>query len=61
MWTIQNTTTRTFPCISRRMVRVTLSPPSDWTLMGSMLGLDVKEGAWSRERGVPRANEKRRG
>lgn len=42
----------TLPCISSLMVRVTFSPPSDWTLMGSMLGLDVKEGAWSRERGV---------
>lgn len=43
---------RTLPCISSLMVRVTFSPPSDWTLMGSMSGLDVKEGAWSRERGV---------
>lgn len=42
----------TLPCISSLMVRVTFSPPSDWTLMGSMSGLDVKEGAWSRERGV---------
>lgn len=36
----------TFPCISSLMVRVTFSPPSDWTLMGSMSGSDVKEGAW---------------
>lgn len=34
---------RTLPCISSLMVRVTFSPPSDWTLMGSMSGLDVKE------------------
>lgn len=27
----------TFPCMRRRMVRVTLRPPSDWTLVGSML------------------------
>lgn len=36
----------TLPCISSLMVRVTFSPPSDWTLMGSMSGLDVKVGAW---------------
>ena len=27
----------TLPCMRRRMVRVTLSPPSDWTLVGSIL------------------------
>lgn len=36
----------TLPCISSLMVRVTFSPPSDWTLMGSISGLDVKVGAW---------------
>lgn len=36
----------TFPCISSLMVSVTFSPPSDWTLMGSMSGLDVTAGAW---------------
>lgn len=29
------------------MVRVTLSPPSDWTLTGSISGLGVRVWAWS--------------
>lgn len=29
------------------MVSVTFSPPSDWTLMGSISGLDMRMGVWS--------------
>lgn len=34
----------TFPCIRSLMVSVTLSPPSDWTLMGSISGLVMRMG-----------------
>lgn len=37
----------TFPCIRSLMVSVTLSPPSDWTLTGSISGLGVRMWAWS--------------
>lgn len=33
----------TLPCMRSRMVRVTFSPPSDWTLLGSILGVEVKQ------------------
>lgn len=37
----------TFPCMRRRMVRVTLRPPSDWTLVGSMpRGSETKAPSW---------------
>lgn len=42
------------------MVRVTFSPPSDWTLLGSILGVEVKQ-EYGHVTGIPQEKDENDG
>lgn len=50
----------TLPCMRSRMVRVTFSPPSDWTLLGSILGVEVKQ-EYGHVTGIPQEKDENDG